>query len=108
MAQRKVLLTGAGGQLGTDVVFAASRNDAVDLHPFTRAELDITDESRVRETITRVAPEVIIHAAAYTAVDDCETNEQHAIDINGTGTANVVTAAREIGARVMYLSLIHI
>ncbi len=104
MAQRKVLLTGAGGQLGTDVVFAASRNDAVDLHPFTRAELDITDESRVRETITRVAPEVIIHAAAYTAVDDCETNEQHAIDINGTGTANVVTAAREIGARVMYIS----
>jgi len=100
----RVLLTGAGGQLGTDVVAAAAKLGDIELHPFSRAELDIADGARVIEVVRSVAPDVILHGAAYTAVDDCETNEQHAYDINGAGTANVVAAAEGHEIRVIYVS----
>ena len=101
---RRVLLTGAGGQLGIGVVRAAESRHDIALHPFSRAELDITDKAVVAEVVDAVQPEVIIHAAAYTAVDDCATNEDHARNVNGAGAANVVAAARSIGARVVYVS----
>lgn len=100
----KVLLTGAGGQLGIDIITTAARRDDIELHPFTRAELDITNTSQVANTISNVAPDVIIHAAAYTAVDDCESNEEHAASVNGAGTTNVVAGARNVSARVIYIS----
>lgn len=100
----RVLLTGAGGQLGQDIITAATSRDDIELHPFARADLDITNASQTLETVRSVGPDVIIHSAAYTAVDDCETNEEHAVHVNGTGTANVVAAARDVGARVIYIS----
>ncbi len=98
------LLTGAGGQLGIDIVNAAANAEDIDLHAFARNELDITNGAAALDVIARVNPDVIIHAAAYTAVDDCESNEQHAMDVNGAGTANVVAAAKAVGARVIYIS----
>lgn len=97
----RILLTGAGGQLGTDVSLAAS---TVDLHPFTKTDLDVTDAAQVRDVVEQVQPDVIIHAAAYTAVDDCETAEDTAYLINATGTANLAAAARDAGSRVIYVS----
>ena len=100
----RVLLTGAAGQLGTDVIAASSRVDDIELIARTRGELDVLDAETTNARIRELAPDVILHAAAYTAVDDCESNEQHAYLVNGTGTANVVAAARGIGARVIYVS----
>ncbi len=99
-----VALTGAGGQLGHDIVAGADRYDGIDLHPYTRSELDITNAESVLDAFSSIRPNVIIHAAAYTAVDDCETNELHAMEVNGAGTKNVVDAANAVRARVIYLS----
>ena len=104
MTPLKVLLTGAGGQLGIDIAAAAAVEADIDLHPFTRQQLDVTNSAQVDDVITSVNPQVIIHAAAYTAVDDCESNRDHAMAVNGDGTANVVAAARQIDARVIYVS----
>lgn len=97
----RILLTGAAGQLGRDIVLAA---DGHDLHPTDRLQLDVTDRVAVLGMVEQVAPEVIIHAAAYTAVDDCESNQELASAVNGTGTENVVAAAARVGARVIYVS----
>lgn len=101
----KVMLTGAGGQLGTDICRTADAYlGAMELLAFDRAGLDITNGPAVIDVIEAVAPDVIIHTAAYTAVDDCESNVQLAYDINGTGTANVASGAANVGARVISLS----
>lgn len=94
-----ILLTGAGGQLGTDILLARP-----DVHGFTREQLDITDGDAVQDVVETVMPAVIIHAAAWTAVDDCESDPERAMMINGGGTANVVAAAQVVGARVIYVS----
>ncbi len=100
----KVMLTGAAGQLGTDVVLAAPKHLDIELYAFDRTTLDITNNRAVIDTVTEVAPDVIIHGAAYTAVDDCESNETLAYAVNGAATSAVVSGALNIGARVVYVS----
>lgn len=97
----RILLTGANGQLGTDVVLAASD---LDLHAFTRSGLDVTDASHVLDVVGQIMPDVIIHAGAYTAVDDCEGSKELAHAVNGVGTANVVSAAARFASRMIYVS----
>lgn len=97
----RILLTGAGGQLGQDIVLAG---ETVDLHAFDRRQLDVTNADDVREAVENVEPDVIIHAAAYTAVDDCEWNPTLANSVNGTATQHVVDAAARVGSRVIYIS----
>ena len=99
----KVLITGSAGQLGTDLVASANRA-GLDVIAASHADLDITDRSLVSQKIANAAPEAIIHAAAWTAVDACESDTKKAMAINSDGTANVVNAARQIGARVIYIS----
>ena len=100
----KVLLTGGGGQLGIDIIAAAKDRPDLELLPFARAELDVTNADAVRAKVQETAPQVVIHAAAYTAVDDCETNRDQAMSVNCDGTRNIVSAASEVGARVIYIS----
>ncbi|MGI9604871.1 MAG: dTDP-4-dehydrorhamnose reductase [Acidimicrobiales bacterium] len=104
MATRRILLTGAGGQLGTDVLAAAEPLDDIDLIGLTRAQLDVTDEASVRRIVGDIAPDVLVHAGAYTAVDACETNVELAMDVNTNGTANIARAAESAGAHLMYIS----
>ena len=99
----KVLITGAAGQLGTDLV-ASANHAGLDVIATSHADLDITDRNLVSQKIASAAPEAIIHAAAWTAVDACESDIKKAMAINSDGTANVVNAARQIGARVIYIS----
>ncbi|NCU80647.1 MAG: dTDP-4-dehydrorhamnose reductase [Acidimicrobiia bacterium] len=99
----KVLITGSAGQLGTDLVASAKRL-GLEVVATSHADLDITDRDQVARKFAQVAPAVVIHAAAWTAVDACESDPQKAIRINGDGTANVVNAARQVGARVIYIS----
>jgi dTDP-4-dehydrorhamnose reductase len=99
----RVLITGSAGQLGTDLVVSA-KHSGLDVIATSHADLDITDREMVMKKIVGEAPEAIIHAAAWTAVDACESDAKKAMAVNSDGTANVVSAARQVGARVIYIS----
>lgn len=99
----KILITGAGGQLGHELVDAANQAEH-EVVGVTRAELDVTDLRAVQQMVAAARPQVVIHAAAWTAVDACEGNATKAMLVNGTATRHVVDAARSVGARVVYIS----
>jgi len=97
----KILLLGARGMLGSDLqdVFADW-----DLTALDQSDIDITDAAAVQERVAAVAPELIINAAAYTAVDDAEEHREAAFAVNAEGVRNVAMAAKEAGARLVHYS----
>ncbi len=99
----KFLITGANGQLGHELVRAsiASGHEVV---ATSHQTLDITDESAVELAIRTARPDVVIHAAAWTAVDACESDPEKALLVNGTATKYVADAAHAVGAHVVYIS----
>lgn len=99
----RVLITGAGGQLGHDLVraFDAPRYEVV---ACTRAELDLADRDSVLQAITTAEPDVVVHAGAWTAVDACEDDPDTAFRVNALGTRHVQDAARIVGARLCHVS----
>ena len=99
----KILVTGAAGQLGRELVDVAT-GAGHDVFAASRAELDVTKPEVVRAVVLREQPAVIVHAAAWTAVDACESDREKAMLHNGAATRFVVDAAREVGARVIYIS----
>ena len=99
----KVLVTGAAGQLGTELVSVFERGGH-EVVGTTHATLDISQPSAVAECVAAVKPNFIVHAAAWTAVDACESDAEKAFAVNGTATASLVSAAEKVGARVAYVS----
>ncbi len=99
----KVLITGAGGMLGRDVVLAAG-NAGHDVVGFGHTELDVTDANAVSSKIELERPDVVIHCAAWTDVDGAEDSEDAAMAVNGLGSGNVAAAAASVGASVVYVS----
>ncbi|MDA0172801.1 dTDP-4-dehydrorhamnose reductase [Solirubrobacter taibaiensis] len=98
----RLLVTGAAGMLGTDVVAAASAGH--DVVAFARAELDITDAEAVRAAVRDTQPSAVINCAAYTNVDGAETEEDVATRINGDGAGHLAAAAAEVGAHIVHVS----
>ena len=94
-------MTGAGGQLGRELVDAFGSHDVLALE---RSVLDVTDRDAVHQAIAGSAPDTVIHAAAWTAVDACESDPDRAYRVNALGTRHVSEAARRVGAGVCYLS----
>jgi dTDP-4-dehydrorhamnose reductase len=106
-AVTRVLLTGAGGQLGRDLVDAFAANGggrADELVAADRARLDVTDREAVLQAMGTFRPEVVVHAAAWTAVDACEGDPDRAMAVNALGTRHVAEGARQVGAHLCYLS----
>ena len=97
-----VLVTGASGQLGS-MLCSVLAND-FHVIPATRAEFDITDLAATRAFIRKTEPHVVVHPAAYTDVDGCETNEEKAFLVNAIGARNVAIATREIEAKLVFIS----
>ncbi|CAH1223428.1 dTDP-4-dehydrorhamnose reductase [Paenibacillus sp. JJ-223] len=99
----KVLVTGASGQLGRDVVLLLEKKGHFVL-ACSRDQMDITDELKVNEVIASFGPELVIHCAAYTAVDAAETDTDGAYKVNAMGTRNVAVASEKAGAKLIYIS----
>jgi dTDP-4-dehydrorhamnose reductase len=95
----KVLITGAGGMLGHDLVAALANHDVTAL---TRSELDVTNLDAV--VAAAAGQDVVINSAAYTRVDDAETDEATAHLINAVGAGNLATAAAAAGAILVQIS----
>ncbi len=94
-----ILVTGATGMLGTDVVDVLSAHNVSAL---SRAELDIENADAVLSAVA--GHDVVINTAAYTKVDDAESHEDVAFGVNASGAENLAVAAREVGARLIHLS----
>lgn len=99
----RVLVTGAGGQLGHDLVRACSLAGDEVLACDRRA-LDLGDRDSVAQAITSLVPDLVVNAGAWTAVDDCESDPDRAWRINALGVRWVVDAARRVGAHVVQVS----
>jgi dTDP-4-dehydrorhamnose reductase len=99
----KVIVTGAQGQLGTDMVHLLADQE-FEVYGFGREELDITNFDQVKQVITEVRPDVVIHAAAYTKVDLAESEQKKVFFINANGTRNVAVASEAVGAKLVYIS----
>ena len=101
-SRSRALVTGAGGQLGQELVGRAPAGWTV--VGCTSAELDVTHPERVDEVFGQHRPSLVINAAAYTAVDAAEREAERAEAVNALGAARVAEGARRIGARVIHIS----
>ncbi|MDX2545971.1 dTDP-4-dehydrorhamnose reductase [Streptomyces sp. WI04-05B] len=99
----KWLVTGAAGMLGRDTVEELLRRGE-NVVGLARAALDITDPDDVRRVFTDHEPDLVVNCAAYTAVDDAETDEETALRINGVGPRLLAQACAEHGARLIHVS----
>ncbi len=97
------LVTGAAGMLGQDVM-AALQNAGQDAVGLSRPDIDIAVRAHVRAAIGDHRPDIVINCAAWTAVDDAESHEGEALQVNGRGAENVAIACAENGARLMHIS----
>ena len=97
----KILITGGKGMLGRTLQKELADHEIVvaDL-----PEWDITDDTGLMTKMAEAKPELVIHCAAMTKVDDCETNRELAFRLNETGTRNVALACKACGARLMAIS----
>jgi dTDP-4-dehydrorhamnose reductase len=97
------LVTGAGGQLGSHLVSLLRESDA-DVEARTRAELDVTSAAAVDDAVRTARPDVVINAAAYTAVDAAESDEDAAHAVNAVGPGLLAAAVARHGGRLIHVS----
>jgi dTDP-4-dehydrorhamnose reductase len=97
----KVLIVGNRGMLGKELMAVFSAHDTVG---FDLPELDITQLESCLARMEEFHPDVVINAAAYTRVDDCETHEQEAFQVNGHGPGNLAKAAAKAGSLLIHYS----
>lgn len=97
----RILITGAGGQLGRDLQLVLEDHDVVAL---SHAELDVTNASTVSDAIEGARPEVVLHTAALTDTTRCEREPDVALLYNGAGAQNVAVACGCVGAAMVHVS----
>ena len=97
----RILITGGTGMLGRTLV---QRLPAHDVRAPGSRELDVTSMHAVTEVVSSWRPQVVIHCAAHTKVDACETEVERAFAINGSGSTNVAIACQGAGARLIAIS----
>ncbi|MFB4322081.1 dTDP-4-dehydrorhamnose reductase, partial [Priestia sp. BR_2] len=100
---QKVLITGANGQLGKELVELFTEK-GFEVYGFGRDEMDITNQAQVQEVISTLKPNIVLHSAAHTQVDLAESEPEQAFSINAYGTRNVAVAAEAVGAKLVYVS----
>ena len=98
----RILLTGKDGQLGQDLQTYLGLDH--DLHAYGRGQLDLEDPTAIRQLIDQVRPDVIVNAAAYTAVDRAEQEPDRARAVNTLAPQVMATAAQALGAAILHVS----
>jgi dTDP-4-dehydrorhamnose reductase len=101
----RVLVTGAGGQLGCDLLDAFADDEVTGR---THAELDVADEAAVVDAVTGLAPDLVVNAAAWTDVDGCEGDPLRAHAVNALGPWWLARACRLVGATLVTVSTEHV
>jgi len=99
----RLLVTGAAGMLGHDVIAAAERAGH-DVTGLSRAQLDVRDPAAVRSAVAGARPDAVVNCAAWTDVDRAEAEEEAATAVNGAGAGNVAAVAADAGAFVVQVS----
>lgn len=113
----KILYTGANGLLGQKIsaatpqysnhaflATARGENRTKNLGTASYTSMDITDRQGIENVLSEFRPDVIIHGAAMTNVDECEQHKELAYNLNVVGTQNIVDTAKELGAHVVHIS----
>lgn len=111
----RILITGACGMLGRDLVEVLSEGQELYLldvqkfpasmsSQFSTLSLDITDSAKTYREVTKINPDIVIHSAAYTDVDGCETNRDLAFRVNALGTRNIALACQRFDTELLYIS----
>ncbi|ELS04855.1 dTDP-4-dehydrorhamnose reductase [Xenococcus sp. PCC 7305] len=99
---KKILLIGSTGQVGQELL--TTLQSLGELTTPTRQELDLTKPDEIRDAIASVSPEIIVNAAAYTAVDKAETESQLAMAINALAPEVMGEMAQKISAKLVHIS----
>ncbi len=99
----RVLVTGAGGQVGIETLRVAAEM-GIGAVGLARVDLDVTDSEAVRQAVDRHVPDVVVHAAAYTAVDRAESEPDLAFAVNQDGAGHVAIACDEARIPLIHLS----
>tara|TARA_R110002050_G_scaffold299569_2_gene465601 strand:- start:9938 stop:10813 length:876 start_codon:yes stop_codon:yes gene_type:complete len=100
----RILITGKNGQVGKCLVDLLEAQTDITFLALNREELDITDAIQVSKIVSEFEPDIIINAAAYTAVDKAEQERQLANAINRDGPSNLALAAQKINAAIIHIS----
>lgn len=100
----KYLITGVNGQLGYDIWQELKKRNELDVLAPGKDKLDITNKEQVMKVVGTYQPDVIIHCAAYTAVDKAEIERDKAKLVNIVGTKNMVDASLAVDAKFMFMS----
>lgn len=102
-SQMKILVTGSGGMLGQALVpcLESRSHDVIDM---PKEKLDVTHYSQVLDTVLREKPDLVVHCAAYTKVDQAESEPALAYLINGYGTENLAVACCHADVPMLYIS----
>ena len=103
MASGRILLTGANGQLGREIVYLA-KNLNLPLYAFTRSQLNITELEKIDYVVGTIKPKYIINTAAYTAVDKAEKESELAFSINSTAVNNLAQIAEKYDVSLIHIS----
>ena len=97
----RVLLIGAGGQLGSDLVKALVHEDLI---PLTHADIEVCNPASIHAALQTYTPQVVINTAAFHRVDDCEREPERAFAVNTFGARNLALACKEQGCALLHMS----
>ncbi len=100
----KILVTGINGQLGHDCLIELKDRNYANVLGTDIDSLDITDERAVKKIISEYRPDIVMHNAAWTAVDKAEQFPEKVYEVNALGTKYIAEACKEIGAKLVYIS----
>ena len=104
MSRQRIVVLGATGQFGTDLVEVLREDAKFEVMPLSHADCDCTDESKVAQVIGSLHPDAVVNCAAYVRVDDCEEHASEAFNVNGIGALNVARACEAANALCVYIS----
>ncbi|MFH1597625.1 MAG: dTDP-4-dehydrorhamnose reductase [Patescibacteria group bacterium] len=98
---RKILVLGANGMLGSQLVKVFAKEKPI---AWTKKDLDISNQKQVADKISKLRPEIIINAAGYTAVDDCEKRADKALAVNGKAVGYLAQTCQKINCTLVHFS----